>query len=255
MIFRRVKAHIEKENWFAVFIDFLIVVVGVFIGIQVANWNEEQAEHELANSYVVQLMGDIRADMIDIDTSYKTSEWRLAALTVLLEKSGIPTEDKYNIPEREIIISRVPIADDSIRYLMNASAFTRFLDDDQPTYNSLVNAGNARMNGNLKPWPCIQSYYAQYEEVRLFEERLLLFRTELIRTLHDAGLSIAGNVAEKETLQRIHDYPALSAAMSSYRLFTFYYMKVLDELRQRAILLLTALETDNAQCDFVKGTL
>lgn len=41
MIFRRVKAHIEKENWFAVCVDFLIVVVGVFIGIQVANWNEE----------------------------------------------------------------------------------------------------------------------------------------------------------------------------------------------------------------------
>ena len=40
MIFRRLKAHVEKENWFAVLIDFAIVVVGVFIGIQVANWNE-----------------------------------------------------------------------------------------------------------------------------------------------------------------------------------------------------------------------
>jgi hypothetical protein len=26
MIFRRIKAHIEKENWFAVLVDFLIVV-------------------------------------------------------------------------------------------------------------------------------------------------------------------------------------------------------------------------------------
>ncbi len=40
MIFRRIKAHVEKENWFAVGIDFFIVVIGVFIGIQVANWNE-----------------------------------------------------------------------------------------------------------------------------------------------------------------------------------------------------------------------
>jgi len=51
MIFRRVKAHIEKENWFAVGVDFFIVVVGVFIGIQVANWNEaysDQAEYLLA---------------------------------------------------------------------------------------------------------------------------------------------------------------------------------------------------------------
>lgn len=45
MIFRRIKSHIEKENWFAVFIDFAIVVVGVFIGIQVANWNGKRASH------------------------------------------------------------------------------------------------------------------------------------------------------------------------------------------------------------------
>ena len=255
MLLRRITKHVTDQNWFAVFIDFLIVVVGVFIGIQVANWNERQAEHELAKRYVAQLKGDIRADMVDIDTSFTTSEWRLAALTVLLEKAGIPTVDKYNVPERELIIARVPIADDTITYLMNAAAFTRFLDDDQPAYHSLVNAGNARLIGQLKPWPCIQSYYAQYKEVRLFEERLLLFRTEMVRTLHDAGLSIAGNVAEKETLERIHNQPALSASMSSYRLFTYYYMSVLDELRQGAKLLLTALETDNAECDFDKGTL
>lgn len=40
MILRRIKAHVEKENWFAVFLDFCIVVIGVFIGIQVANWSE-----------------------------------------------------------------------------------------------------------------------------------------------------------------------------------------------------------------------
>ncbi len=44
MIFRSIKAHIEKENWFAVGIDFFIVVVGVFIGMQVANWNEARSD-------------------------------------------------------------------------------------------------------------------------------------------------------------------------------------------------------------------
>ena len=46
MILRRIKAHVEKENWFAVFLDFCIVVVGVFIGLQVANWNEARSENE-----------------------------------------------------------------------------------------------------------------------------------------------------------------------------------------------------------------
>jgi len=44
MILRRVTEHVKAQNWFAVGIDFLIVVVGVFIGIQVANWNEGRIE-------------------------------------------------------------------------------------------------------------------------------------------------------------------------------------------------------------------
>jgi len=41
MLLRRITKHVTDQNWFAVFIDFLIVVVGVFIGIQVANWNAD----------------------------------------------------------------------------------------------------------------------------------------------------------------------------------------------------------------------
>ncbi len=39
MLLRRITEHIKAQNWFAVGIDFVIVVVGVFIGIQVSNWN------------------------------------------------------------------------------------------------------------------------------------------------------------------------------------------------------------------------
>jgi len=54
MILRRVTEHVRAQNWFAVGIDFLIVVIGVFIGIQVANWNEAHAERRRLD---VQLAG------------------------------------------------------------------------------------------------------------------------------------------------------------------------------------------------------
>lgn len=38
--------HVRDQNWLAVGLDFLIVVVGVFIGIQVANWNDERRFRE-----------------------------------------------------------------------------------------------------------------------------------------------------------------------------------------------------------------
>ncbi len=43
MILRRITKHVKDQNWFAVFLDFIIVVVGVVIGIQVANWSDNRA--------------------------------------------------------------------------------------------------------------------------------------------------------------------------------------------------------------------
>jgi hypothetical protein len=51
MPLRRITEHVKAQNWTAVALDFFIVVVGVFIGIQVANWNDargDRAEYERA---------------------------------------------------------------------------------------------------------------------------------------------------------------------------------------------------------------
>ena len=40
MILRRVIKHVRSQEWTAIVIDFLIVVVGVFVGLQVSTWND-----------------------------------------------------------------------------------------------------------------------------------------------------------------------------------------------------------------------
>ena len=55
MILRRVTKHVKDQNWFAVGIDFMIVVVGVFIGLQVANWNEARQERQREAHYLYRL--------------------------------------------------------------------------------------------------------------------------------------------------------------------------------------------------------
>ncbi len=45
MLLRRITKHVENENWFAVALDFVIVVSGVFIGLQLGNWNEARQTH------------------------------------------------------------------------------------------------------------------------------------------------------------------------------------------------------------------
>jgi len=59
MILRRVIEHVKRQHWTAILIDFVIVVVGVFIGMQVTNWNEVRAERALESGYLAGLKEDI----------------------------------------------------------------------------------------------------------------------------------------------------------------------------------------------------
>ncbi|MEX0644262.1 MAG: hypothetical protein WD076_03070, partial [Parvularculaceae bacterium] len=63
MILRRVIAHFRKQEWTAIAIDFLIVVIGVFVGIQVSNWNAARADQMRASAYLERISADLGADI------------------------------------------------------------------------------------------------------------------------------------------------------------------------------------------------
>jgi hypothetical protein len=42
MILCRLAANLKQQNWTAIWIELVLLVAGVFIGIQVSNWNEER---------------------------------------------------------------------------------------------------------------------------------------------------------------------------------------------------------------------
>ncbi len=73
MLLRRVIEHVKAQNWTAVGLDFLIVVTGVFIGIQVANWNAERARDTQEDV----LMGRLFADVEQMKVAAGTEDERL----------------------------------------------------------------------------------------------------------------------------------------------------------------------------------
>jgi hypothetical protein len=58
MILRRVIKHFREQEWTAIFLDFLIVVVGVFVGLQVQNWNEARNLSIETTSAIERLHGE-----------------------------------------------------------------------------------------------------------------------------------------------------------------------------------------------------
>ena len=85
MLLRRITKHITDQNWFAVFIDFIIVVVGVFIGIQVANWNTERGEREQERDYLIRLHQDIEESITNQTRDINFYKRQLADQAIVLK--------------------------------------------------------------------------------------------------------------------------------------------------------------------------
>jgi hypothetical protein len=51
--------HVKAQNWIAVALDFVIVVVGVFIGIQVSNWNDDRQDRTDEVYFLTRILADI----------------------------------------------------------------------------------------------------------------------------------------------------------------------------------------------------
>lgn len=62
MLLRRITDHVKAQNWTAIAIDFVIVVVGVFIGIQVSNWNEDRQNVSRTQNYYSRLIEDLDSE-------------------------------------------------------------------------------------------------------------------------------------------------------------------------------------------------
>lgn len=62
MLLRRVVDHVRKQEWTAIWIDLMIVVLGVFIGIQVSNWNDDRATASRAAVFSERLRSDLREE-------------------------------------------------------------------------------------------------------------------------------------------------------------------------------------------------
>lgn len=83
MLLRRVMEHVRDQNWFAVGIDFVIVVLGVFIGIQVANWNETRRDRQSEQEYLDRLRQELAVILPQAESSGRELADRMARIDEL----------------------------------------------------------------------------------------------------------------------------------------------------------------------------
>jgi len=88
MILRRVVENLKQQHWTAVFIELAIVVLGVFIGLQVDNWNEMRRDEAREHEYLVRILADLQTTLEQRGSSSNVAQWnarRLATQAAVLE--------------------------------------------------------------------------------------------------------------------------------------------------------------------------
>ena len=61
MLLRSITKHVKDQNWFAVALDFFIVVAGILIAFQITNWNEGRQDLARQEVYLERLHNDFES--------------------------------------------------------------------------------------------------------------------------------------------------------------------------------------------------
>ena len=65
MILRRLSQSLKEQNWAAIWIEFILLVSGVFLGMQVSNWNVDRVDAKSARVYLERIGNDLDADRMN----------------------------------------------------------------------------------------------------------------------------------------------------------------------------------------------
>lgn len=99
MLLRRIRRHLEDQNWFAVALDLSMVVLGVFIGLQVDTWNQQRIQRAEEEGYLARLLSDIDDSIegTEFYVDFMTSAAERATVVLRgLDRCSVPVEDRVD---------------------------------------------------------------------------------------------------------------------------------------------------------------
>jgi len=197
MILRRVAEHIKQQHWTGVLIELAIVVLGVFIGMQVNNWNQQRLTDQQSAIYTKHLREDLHVEA-----------WQIAGLKLYYDE--VLANAYHALDDME---GRAPMPNEA--FLVAAFRATQYNDfvQDRGTYDELVSTGNIGLvtDQRLRRM-AIETYSTKlYDNVRI-EGINSQFRTTF-RMLVPIKVQSAIETHCGDHVARINDYDSLKGIL------------------------------------------
>lgn len=154
MILKRLRAEVTRQNWFAVAVDLVILIMGVFLGIQVNNWNQSRLDRAEGREYRDRLYFDLESDQRDVAFRIQYYGQALAHA-----QAALAALDK-------------PVSDNPGAFIINAYEASNHVPQAVRhfTYDEVVAAGKAEFLGDRMLRERIANYYVGLATMqRLFD--------------------------------------------------------------------------------------
>lgn len=149
MILRRLATALRKQDWVTVVIETLIVVLGVFLGLQLGNWNEARTDRQTETIMLARLASDFE-QIVETQAQFLTRvESARAGSEILLQRAAAG-----DLPEETADLCNLMAPGRAFRPAPSQSA----------TYAQLVANGDMRLIGDEDLRRALAEFESQRDE-------------------------------------------------------------------------------------------
>ena len=181
MILRRFMQHIKEQNWFAVALDVLVVIVGIFLGMQVNNWNEEYKTRSLEAALIMNLDKSL-------ETAKRDAVFFRDRLEDNIELLEYTLQNWDSITVKDFQSQIVPFQKNNFSSLFSLTSYSQFFDPEMDLYNSAVSDGSIgllRDRGYIRKLNRLYKFYVpRINELMTEEYRISQSITEHIASTY-----------------------------------------------------------------------
>lgn len=152
MLLHRLKKHIREQNWFAVGLDFIVVVAGIFIGLQVNNWNEDRKDRHEETAYMERLLLDAEYNIGQLETVIRQHQARADRATEALSQLTHSIDSIENV---ELTVLHLMLSVDIASVRLTTG-----------TYDELVSAGKLGLIRDVELKKLLQAEAGAHRYIR-----------------------------------------------------------------------------------------
>ena len=204
MILRRLAQNLREQNWAAIVIEFVLLVAGVFLGIQVANWNEDRQDRVAEQRYLRELVRDLKSDIEGL----RIRREHTLAKFALSEQVILQIEPDFERPPFFPAFDATPTPAESFKsHAFAGLATANLVSSADATFRELVQTGKLGVLTDRGVVNELTAYYALIEQRRTEDQVAFEQVSPMLGYLAARGLSMADRATTDDAVRLAREDP------------------------------------------------